>query len=330
MVNRISATIIFLIFGLFSELVPSSDYPQKVLVRVPNAQHLFGISVAPSGNSILLYSSPHKPDGEVSSGTAVLVRVSSASVAEPLKVPEALDDLAAPVWDSDGKKAYFLTEAGIYSFDASKRVSRLIVRGTLAGLALSPDGSKLAFWDLGTAGSNYVLTIYDVRSNGKIHDWKTPVQFDGDQYGHEIEFSTDGAALFARTYDTEGQTPLKRFEVEGGKIQTISEDCVGLAASRSDIYFIRSDQETAGLFRLGPGSLSPEKVLAPFDFDSLMSSGTKRWIVAMNNRGKRIAIYDTETRTLASVGAGCEDAATLVSGEVVCSRGGELFVQPSR
>ena len=323
--TRRTATLIFLaVFAFCGGLVTTATPSAKILLRVPQARYLFGISAAPTGHTLLLYRSSEIPEGEVTSGTAVLAKLRGSPRVLPLEVPSATEDLTPAVWRKGGQKAYILTSAGIYSVNTATGISKLIVRGVLAGLAISSDGTRLAFWNLGSTGTQYTLSVFDVGSDRNVQTWKVPVQFDGDQYGHEIVFSGDGSAVFARTYDQEDRTPLERFDIRGGQVHTIWPICTGLARSSEDIYFIGDDHDESTLFKLVPSSLSPQKVVSSFRFDSLMGSSTYRWIIAVNSRSRALAVLDSETDHLLPLPSWCESAGVLGSGQVVCSRGGDL------
>lgn len=293
-------------------------------VRVPGAKYLFGISASPQGRVVLLYRSPQKPEGEFGSGTPLLITLKGSPRLFPLHLPSALDDLTIPVWNSGGRIVFLLTKAGIYSFDSATHAAKLIVPGTLAGLAISPDGTKLAYWNLGSTGSHYLLSVFSLAVNRTIRKWNVPTRFDADQYGHELVFSSDGASVLARTYDEEDQTPLKQFEIASGSIRTVWQNCSGLAAGRGNTYFVGDDHGTPTLFELQVHDLVPRKVIAPFQFDSLLSSGTRRWIVSENSRSSKFAVFDSETHNLTDLSSTCENAVVLPRGAVMCAVGGNL------
>jgi len=326
MTRKIATLIFFAVLAVCGGLVTTAAPSAKVLLRVPKARYLFGISPAPTGHTLLLYRSSEIPEGEVTSGTAVLVKLQGSPGALPLEVPPATEDLTPAVWRKEGQRAFVLTSAGIYSVNTATGVSKLIVRGVLAGLAISSDGTRLAFWNLGSPGTQYTLSVFDVGAGRDVQTWKVPMQFDGDQYGHEIVFSGDGSAVFARTYDQEGRTPLERFDISGGQVHTIWPNCTGLARSSEGIYFIGDIHDESTLFKLAPSSLSPQKVVVPFRFDSLIGSGTHRWIIAINGRSRALAVLDSETDHLSPLPSWCETAGVLGSGQVVCSRGGDLVL----
>lgn len=331
--TKMRATLILLLMvRVYTGLIVAAKPDVQTLLRVSKARFLFSISVAPSGHALLFYRSAEVPEGEVTSGTAVLVKLKPSPKVLPLEAPSALEDLTLPVW-GNGHMAYFLTSTGIYSVDTQTSISKPIVRGALAGLAISPDGTRLAFWKLGAAEMSYTLSVLDISSDRIAQSWKVPIQFDSDQYGHEIVFSNDGSSILARTYDEEERTPLERFDIGSGRISTVWPNCSGLARASRAIYFIGDNHGVSILFKLVPSSPLPQKIEAPFPFDSLLSSGTHRWVIAVNNRSRTLAVLDSETNELSPLRSGCENAAVLADGQVVCSRGGDLVLAsalPSR
>lgn len=200
----------------------------------------------------------------------------------------------------------------------------MLVRGKLAGLALSPDGTTLAYWRLGSAAPAYTLSVFSIAADRAIRQWTLPTHFAADQYGHELAFSSDGASVLARTYDEQALTPLKQFAIASGSVRTVWPDCSGLAAGLGNTYFAGQDQGTPTLFALREHDPVPRKVTAPFHFDSLLSSGTRRWIVAENNRRSQVAVLDPETRSVTQLSATCQHATVTSRDEVLCSVAGTL------
>lgn len=318
--------IVLIVLAVCPGLIVGAKPDAKTLLQVPKARYLFGISVAPSGQTLLVYRSSEVPEGEAISGTAVLVKLRGSPEVLPLGVPSVTEDLTSAVWGKQGRKAYILTSSGIYSVNGETGMSKLIVRGALAGLAISPDGTRLAFWNLGSKGTQYTLSVFDISSSRTVKTWRVATRFNSDQYGHEIVFSHDGSSVFARTYDEEDRTPLEQFHIIGGRVHTVWPDCVGLARGSKQIYFIGEDHGVGTLFKIGPSSPSPQTLVSPFGFDSLTSSGTQRWVIATNDRSRRLAVLDSETDKLSPVRSACENAAVLPGGQVVCSRGGDLIM----
>jgi hypothetical protein len=329
MMTRTGVALILVVLAMCEGLATAARPSWKALLRVPGARYLFGISAAPSGHALILYRSAQEAEGEATSGTAVLVKLGAPFEVVPLKVPPAIEDLTLPVWDRQTGNAYVLTTGGIYSVDPGTGACTPIVRGTLAGLAISPDGSRLAFWNLDSTGQHYILTVLGLRPNRNVRTWKVPTRFASDQYGHEIAFSSDGSSVFARAYDEEEQTPLEEFEINSGKVLKVWKNCLGLARSDEGIYFIGKRNGMNALFELGSNGSSPREVLAQFHFDSLLGSNAQGWIIAKDSRSGAVAVFDSETGRLSRISSGCENAGLLGQGQVVCSRGGSLFLVAS-
>src|SRR6266581_3431339 len=168
------------ILFLLSGYARGQDAP---LASVPGARYLFGLSAAPAGKTILLFSSGQVPEGEVSFGTVTLLRLDSPNFAvKRLSVPESHDDLTLPVWTSAGDIAYLLTTKGLYALSMNTMLPKLLLRGTLAGLALSPDNTKLAFWDLAPEEEfHYGLQIFDLKVRKTIRKWSLATLYSSDR-----------------------------------------------------------------------------------------------------------------------------------------------------
>lgn len=304
-----------------------------LLTRVPKAKHLFGLSASPIGKDLFLYRTEDKPEGEITFGAATLVRlgVSPKPRVIGLKVPTSLDDFTIPVWSRDGRTVYFKTGEGLYSLEINAAEPRLLWRGSAGGLALSPDGSQLAFWNLAPKGeSPYELVVFDLKRKREIRTWDVESRFGSDRYGFEIAFASGGHSVFARTYDEESHTPLKQFIIHTGESRTVLENCLGLAAAHRYVYCVGRKNEKQALLRIAEGTGAPVEVVSDFRYGKLSTSGTRRWVVAQDLRRRRFAIYDSEENKLIEFGNHCGMATVLSTGEVVYAYKGALLSAPTR
>ncbi len=324
MLHRSSLLLISALLFLLPPYTGTHDAP---LVSVPGAQYLFGLSASPVGRTILLFSARQVPEGEASYGIATLVRLEAPTpVARQLRIPESQDDFTLPVWTSAGDKAYFLTTKGLYAMSVSTMRPKILVRGALAGLALSPDNTKLAFWDLSPEEEfHYDLQIFDLTTGKTIQKWSLETLYSADRYGFEIAFLPTGQSILARTYDTEGRTPLKKFPIAGGVVETISEDCTGLVASDDAIYFVTAGETTRALMRISADGRKASEVLKDFPYGGLQASSSRRWIVARDLGARELAILDSHSGKLTNLGRQCQAATVLANGDVIVAARGSLY-----
>ena len=313
-------------------------FAQTPSLRVPNAKHLSGLSASPIGHSVLFYSSTVKnPSDGFTRGKPALAKFGSAEPIQFVSLPSKKEGLGIIAWSHDGNTAYLQTGNDVYHLDIAANTTSLLINGETVGLALSPDGSRLALWEPTLQLPQYfswrvnregVLVVLDIASMQTLWTWEMSAGF-GD---NDLEFSSDGNSVYARTccqsswiMEGEGRSDLKRFDLKESSGHRIAKDCVAVTSGNGQVYFVAYEEKTSALYRIASRDAAPEKLISPFPFDGLQSSGTQRWIVA-GGRGKKIAILDSKTHKLSDVDPSCENATVLPDGSVVCSRGAELFI----
>jgi hypothetical protein len=294
--------------------------------RVPRAKYFFSPSAAPLAKLIAVNLSERIPEGEIVNGFPTLLDLDHDPVTvKRLSTSQSQDTNTQPQWTSDGSRLIFVTNTGIYSTNIETAKSRVLREGAFEGLAISADDSKLAFWNSAPASEHsYSLVVIDLNSNKEVRSWNTPNFYSADQYGFEIAFAPDGNSLFARTYDTEGTTPLKQFDLASACVRMVSENCSGLAASKNALYFVDSTGHGSSLWRIGNGTSQPKEVLPSFPYDDLMVSGTRRWLVARELRTARLALVDTTKDQIQTITGACDSITVLANDEIVYFREGIL------
>lgn len=295
-------------------------------IHIPKAKYAFSPAAAPSEKILAVNISEQTPEGEVTSGFPTLLGMDHTPIlVKRLSASESQDTNTQPRWTSDGSKLFFLTVTGIHTMPNKTREARILRKGSFAGLALSPDDSKLAFWNLAPSQEhNYTLVVIDLASNTEVRSWTVPNNYDTDQYGFEIAFAADNRSLFARTYDTEGRTPLKEFDLTSGSVKVISDNCSGLASSKDAIYFIESGDHGPGLRKIVRGDSQPRDVVSVFPYDDLMTSGTQRWLVARELRTRKLALVDATNDRIQTVEGRCDSLTVLADGEILYFKKGVI------
>ncbi len=205
-------------------------------VHVANIKNIFAISPSPRADNVLFYGSAEEAGGEMVTGNLFRLQLTrGGSDVVQLKAPDASNP-PAPVWKPDGSSAYFETDKGIYQLRSAGGSPELLWKGSSDGLAISPGGLLLAFWRIDKGVDTLVL--YDLTKKSEVRSWRVPDRFESDKSGWDVAFAPDGQALYARTYDQTGSTPLKRFDVEGGNVVVVSPNSYAVAEGKDAVYFI--------------------------------------------------------------------------------------------
>jgi hypothetical protein len=300
-------------------------------IHVPKAKYIFSPAASPSGKFLAVSISERLPEGEVTSGFPTLLGMDHNPIlVERLSASESQDTDTPPRWTSDSSRLFFITVTGIQSMSVETHKTSILRRGSFAGLSISSDDSKLAFWNLAPAQEHsYTLVVVDLASNTEVRSWSVPNNYEADQYGFEVAFAADNRSLFARTYDTEGRTPLKEFSLTSDRVTEISGNCSGLAYSKDAIYFIGSNDRGPSLRKIGRGDGQPKETASVFPYDDLMASGTQRWLVARELRTRKWALVDTINDRIQTVEGKCDSLTVLADGEILYFKKGDISTSVS-
>ena len=294
-------------------------------VHVASVKSIFAIAPSPVGANVLFYGSTEEAEGEIVTGNLFRLRLDGAeSDALRLKAPDASNP-STPVWQADGSSAYFETDQGIYQLSSTGGAPELLWNGPSVGLAISPNGLFLAFWRV-EKGTD-TLVLYDLKKKSEARAWPVPDRFESDKAGWDVAFAPDGHALYARTYDESNNTPLKRFDISGGKVEVVSPDCYSVAEGKEALYFIAVSGTSRSLHKIAAGVRS-NLVAKEFGYDSLTRSANSGWLVSQDYRTKEMAVVDTQTDTIKPMGKH-ESGAVLSDGRLLFVKGGEITVGDS-
>lgn len=291
-------------------------------IHVAKVNSILAISPSPVEPNVLFYGSGEQAEGEIVTGNLFRLRLDdSESTALRLKAPEASNP-SAPVWRPDGTSAFFETDKGIYQLPSTNGMAEPFWSGPSVGLAISQDGSLLAFWRVRKATDTLVL--YDLKKRAETRTWYVPDRFESDKANWDLAFANDSHALYARTYDQPSNTPLKRFDIGTGKVEVVSPDCSAVAVGEQTVYFIAVSPKTRDLRKITSRTDSV-LVAKDYGYDSLSSSGKRRWLISQDFRTKEIAIIDSEVDSIQKIGKH-DSAAVLSDGRLMLVKGGDIKV----
>jgi hypothetical protein len=293
-------------------------------VHIANVKSIFAMASSPVGSNVLFYGSEEEAEGEIVTGNLFRLRLDATSGVERVKSPDASNP-PIPVWQPDGSSAYFETDGGIYQLSSAGDTPELIWKGPVEGLAISHDGFLLAFWRI--EKDTDTLVLFDLKKKSEARTWRIPDRFEGDKSGWDIAFAHDGRALYARTYDQTSNTPLKRFDVGSGNVTVVSPNSYAAAEGKEAVYFIGVSGDARSLYKITAG-VSSTLVAKEFGYDSLASSGNPRWLVSQDYRTKQMAVLDTQSDAMKTIGK-LESAIVLADGKLLWAKGAELTVGDS-
>ena len=231
----------------------------------------------------------------------------------------------AVAWLPDAKRLLIETVEGIKQVDLGNAAVSLFISGETHGIAISPSKTRLAFWDGGADG--YTLKIVESTNKRLVHEWSLKRKYRGFPSGFQIGFSGDDT-VYARTYDTESGTPLKRFDVTTGAVSEVASDCLSVASTENGIYHLGAN--TSGkttLFKVQNGA---SLALADTgDYDTLLDDNNGRWLVLSNSKEPRSALLDTKSDKVVKELPGCDSMAVLADGSFLYARKNEIADSPS-
>jgi hypothetical protein len=250
--------------------------------KVPDARLVFGLTASPTDAKVFLFSASRADDEELSSGVPAVVDLDTSKIVRFAKF-ETLQVDSNVVWSVDGQRAIFETTEGVFEIDSTRLAEppKTVAKGPTHGIALSGDESKLAFWRVGK--SSWELIVRDAKTTSTVRKWTVPFVYGGEATGFEISFEAENK-LYARTFDHQGSTPLKRFDISTGKVETVEHDCLALASGGGTTYYIVSMGHTKSLKKVMPGG-EIRTVASVGNFDDLRTSAGGKWI-ALSGGGK--------------------------------------------
>src|SRR5882724_11222925 len=322
-----------------STVVPAPS-PVKGIVALSHSAEVLEIVVAPTENQFLVvteFGQDKYGEPDAFGGFLYEVRMDKVRpVAREIVSGNNIVSKPSAVWNPDGTAAYYEYDdgkcppiannsCGIFKLDAQTGKVEKVSSDSTQGLAISPDGNLLAFWDYTTDDG---LTVFDLKRNAIVNSWAGEVHAVDDSLLSDIAFAPDGKSVFALTY-AGNETPLKQFDLQTRKVRTVSGNARSLAGVKDSVYFLQftaaiADSTPAiSLMKIAPSDSSVEKVLDDFPYDTILVSGNGKWIVARGG-DKGLAIYDTQGRALRTAGPQCQTAAVMPDDRVIYAVRGVL------
>jgi hypothetical protein len=330
-----------------SPSVPVSEpAPIKGIVPLTHSMNVLEIVAAPTKNELLVVTAARKDSSgeeyDAYGGVLYFVHPNSAkSEAQEIVAGNNIVSGSSPVWSPDGTVAYHVYDngtcapigtgiCGIFTLDPGTGETRKLLPDSTQGLAISPGGALLAFWDYTTGDK---LTILDLKTKTIVQAWAGQVHTADDSVLSDIAFAPDEKSVLALTY-AGSEIPLKQFDLQTGKVRTVCHHAQSLVAAADGVYFLQFEPVSAmpesprALMKISSSASEPEKVLDNFPYYALSTSGNRRWIVAQGKE-KGIAIYDTRDQTTRVAGKNCQAAAVMSDSKVIYAVLGDLNADPA-
>lgn len=330
-------------------LAPTAPQPIPQLPPPATAADLSGslwiyfVVSAPAGDKLVVVTATRKESSDSVdpySGAIYLLQLSDGS-ARRIAEGTNLVSIAAPVWSRDAAHIYFALDTGcemerpgasacgLFDFDVAGGTKTQLTRDSTLGLALSPDGSQLAFWD---STRNDQLVVFNLQTKQVARSWGGQVHAIDDAQLSDMAFAPDGRSLLALTYGEKQANTLKQFDLASGAVRTVATAVQSLAAAAGSVYYLQFEpvpftnpEHPHALYRISAAAPQPVRVLEDFPYLALTAGGSGRWLTA---RLPSPAVYDTETGSTQTAGTSCQLAAALSDGTVLYTYGGQLIRDP--
>lgn len=316
-----------LIAGLINiMLVAAGPGPIEKPPVLRGAKETFAVSPSHWEDRLLLYSLKQEVEGETASyvpGPLVsLSKIGQAWRVREIKPVAADIDSGSIVWAKGN--AYVTSSRGIYRLRPNG-VAEKIYSGQPRGLAVSRDGTTLAFWL--SPQKLDVLTVLRISDRRVLKRWPLPFKVQTESSGWQLAFAPDGGSILARTYDEETGPDLKVFDLRTGSMTTLLRDCVSIVQSGDGIFVLGEQDETRDLYRFSGGKL---ELLTHINnrVDSLTPTALSSVVVAGFAFKKYLWVYDAEKHSAQEVN-GCTDATVLKSGQHLFFLDGKVFLDPA-
>lgn len=310
----------------------SEPVPHQAAVTIPGAEYIFSAAPAPASDDLFVLA---ETKNDLYGGAYFLVQPKApAQRVEEIMSGTNLLEQDAPVWSPDGATAYFVFDdkylpdssaRGLYAFDRAGGKTTRILADSISGLAISPDGALLAFWDYTTGDQ---LTVYNVRTRQIVRSWPGQVHSADDLVLTDMAFTPDAKSVLARVYAKED--PLLQFDIATGKTSLFANNVQSVVAAGNSIYFMQFEpvpftnrEHPHGLMKWAIGDPVPTTLVEDFPYFRLLSGGP-RWLIAQSGTSGT-AIDDMETGKIETAGASCDTAVVTSRGEVLYVYGGELI-----
>jgi len=220
---------------------------------------------------------------------------------------------------------YFGSDDGIYEWPIGGALQALW-KGVNAGLAISPRGTRLAFWDLGRIASAdvYDLVIIDRVSRKEIRRWMVTTRYEADLHNFDLAFDKEGGVLYARTFDSDDARPLKAFDVGNGEVVTIASDSMGLSTNTDGVFFTRREGLRYALERI-EGKAGHVVVENQFDGPRIDGNPNGHQLITPVAINGQVWVYDTSRSKKRFIRTKCDHAALFSDGTILFARGNRIL-----
>lgn len=311
----------------------------EAVATIPGARRILFAAASPSAEEIFVLAEMSQ---DSYGGTFFVVRLGGAAgKAEVVMERTNAAYSEAPVWSPDGATAYFVfdngnflppgneTGRGLFAWDRSTGKVTQIVKDSIGGLALSPDGTLAGFWDY-SAGDK--LTVYDLKTKQVVRAWGGQTHSADDMVLSDLAFTPDGKSLLARLY-VPRQAPTTRYEISSGKISPFFKNIQSMATLGSSLYFLQYEpvpfsnpEHPHRLMKWTSEGAEPVVAVEDFPSMSLGAGPGSPWLVGGSNGGYAdgTAVYDTRTGQMQTAGKSCSSTVVTASGKILYVFGNEL------
>ena len=279
----------------------------------------FGVSISPDGVHVLLFLA-EDGQGDTENGTLRLM-----TLGDRPKVFERISSLpgeGAIVWLSN-TLAYVSAAEGTFRVDAQTGETQILVKKDTAGLAVSPEKSRFAFWELND--SEYKLTVCDVGSAKLLKQWSLPSAYSGHLTGFNLAFLTEEVVV-ARTFDSEFKTPLKAFDISQNSIVELAQNTNSVVSLPDGGVIVTAGKNGRTLAKVSTTS-TVIPIKTGFEFDVLEQTGNPRWLIGRSSLGKT-ALIDVYTWRVHELKHDCHLIAVGPTGKALVFERGKLKPAP--
>lgn len=321
--------------------VPSAsaqpDLPANVLFAVSDSERIAAAIAAPEDQRVVVLSSDSDETYSLKI-SLVDLHTTHPKMTEIVTGVNA-EDFSTPVWNGNRHLYYEVEDekcnmssrgrCGIYDLDPITGQSNELLDHSTGGLAVSSDGKFLAFWDYSTGDK---LTVFDIFHKKTVREWERQTHTADDLIVRDMVFSADGKSLLARTYE-QGKYPLKEFDLQNGRVRTMSPDSSGPVSAPDGVYFVESHMPSdngnvAQIWkRVAQTGAEAEQIIADFPYNSILSSGgQQRWASAFSDKGA--FLFDTKTSFAEPLGNQCSLATVMANGRAIYATNTTISLDP--
>jgi hypothetical protein len=242
------------------------------------------------------------------------------------KVFERISSLpgeGAIVWLSN-TLAYVSAAEGIFRVATQTGETQLLVKKDTAGLAVSPEKSRFAFWELND--NEYKLTVCDVGSAKLLKQWSLPAAYSGHLSGFDLAFLTEEVVV-ARTFDSEFRTPLKAFNISQNSIVELAQNTNSVVSLPDGAVIVTAGKNGRTLAKVSKTS-TVIPIRTGFEFDVLEQTGNPRWLIGRTSL-RNAALIDIDTWSVHKLNHDCYPIAIGPTGKAFVFEGGEIKPAPA-